>query len=819
MKKALSFLILAVALRAGAQVNIPPGVVKVGTAPSGACTQGVAGQLVTTTGAVWTCQNITAGTGTWTLLSSGGGGGVTSVSNSDGTLTISPTTGAAIASLALGHANLWTGAQSFTHSIAVGASPPTAACPDGVVTGCWAAGEAATAGTPGAGYDYIRADSTAHTFKFSLNGGAEQSLGTAAFQPSSAFDAAGAAAAAQAAAIASAANANNISSGMVGSGVTYHNQPYLTYDAWGDSITAGAYLSSQVSVYDVLLGKYLGQQNVNDHGIGGATTQINAGPIFAQSTPNTPTALQSIMLGTNDVTVGGNDANQAADFGQGLLQESAWLAIPNSLKVLGTSFTRTGWTAGAFAPGIKTSTLGNTASFTVTGTVVLLSTTMQATSGTGGAASLTCDGNATGATLNFAGIGGTTILAGPQTALAIVTGLTNTTHSCVVTVTSSSGVVDLNWAAGLSGSSQTTFPTLLVGNIIMRNGTDAPSPIYRAYNASTVTTLNGIGLSNVLFVDTSTALTAPQNYSDGLHPNDQGQFLIAGTYITVMNTKLGYSLQPLQFFGAPIYNHALVGSFNMFAGPTLLPNYLTTTGTQNVGYGAQDGFNITTGFANDLYGTTSGGQITTGFEDDFSGSASGGTCTTCSGNSAHGYNSMGSGLNPTNGTAEGIQSLQNNNGAENVGIGDKAGVTGTAITTDSHMAFFGSLSGKNTASILTDSAGIGDSSVVTASHQVVLGASTVTDVYAGSTTGAANLHGNKLLLAAARKGTFTCTGAGTITISNTNEAVTSDVVISMNTAGGTITTPPAMSTVTAGTGFTVLCGATDTSVYNYDILN
>src|SRR6516164_1151209 len=42
-----------------------------------------------------------------------GAGGVTSVTNSDGTLTISPTTGAVVASLALGHANTWSGVQSF----------------------------------------------------------------------------------------------------------------------------------------------------------------------------------------------------------------------------------------------------------------------------------------------------------------------------------------------------------------------------------------------------------------------------------------------------------------------------------------------------------------------------------------------------------------------------------------------------------------------------------------------------------------------------------------------------------------------------------
>ncbi len=70
-----------------------------------------------------------------------------------------------------------------------------------------------------------------------------------------------------------------------------------------------------------------------------------------------------------------------------------------------------------------------------------------------------------------------------------------------------------------------------------------------------------------------------------------------------------------------------------------------------------------------------------------------------------------------------------------------------------------------------------------------------------------------------RKGTFVCTAGGTITVANTNELATSDVIISLNTPSGTITTPPAIKSVTAGTGFTVLCGSSDTSTYNYDILN
>lgn len=57
-----------------------------------------------------------SGTLEWSTLS----GGVTSVSNSDGTLTISPTTGVVVASLALGHANTWTGLQTFGNDISFG---------------------------------------------------------------------------------------------------------------------------------------------------------------------------------------------------------------------------------------------------------------------------------------------------------------------------------------------------------------------------------------------------------------------------------------------------------------------------------------------------------------------------------------------------------------------------------------------------------------------------------------------------------------------------------------------------------------------------
>jgi hypothetical protein len=68
----------------------------------------------------------------------------------------------------------------------------------------------------------------------------------------------------------------------------------------------------------------------------------------------------------------------------------------------------------------------------------------------------------------------------------------------------------------------------------------------------------------------------------------------------------------------------------------------------------------------------------------------------------------------------------------------------------------------------------------------------------------------------ANGGTFTC-AAGAATVANTKVTANSVILLTLKTAGGTVAAP-FIATITAGTGFTVTCGGSDTSTYNYLIL-
>lgn len=67
-------------------------------------------------------------------------------------------------------------------------------------------------------------------------------------------------------------------------------------------------------------------------------------------------------------------------------------------------------------------------------------------------------------------------------------------------------------------------------------------------------------------------------------------------------------------------------------------------------------------------------------------------------------------------------------------------------------------------------------------------------------------------------GTFVANGVTPVTVSNTNVATTDTIIISLNTVGGTVGVQPHVATITAATGFTVVCTALDSSTYNYALI-
>ena len=64
-------------------------------------------------------------------------------------------------------------------------------------------------------------------------------------------------------------------------------------------------------------------------------------------------------------------------------------------------------------------------------------------------------------------------------------------------------------------------------------------------------------------------------------------------------------------------------------------------------------------------------------------------------------------------------------------------------------------------------------------------------------------------------GTFTANGTSPVTVVDPYITATSLIIVALLTVGGTVGAIPVAQTKTAGTGFTILGTASDTSVYAY----
>jgi hypothetical protein len=95
------------------------------------------------------------------------------------------------------------------------------------------------------------------------------------------------------------------------------------------------------------------------------------------------------------------------------------------------------------------------------------------------------------------------------------------------------------------------------------------------------------------------------------------------------------------------------------------------------------------------------------------------------------------------------------------------------------------------------------------------------------TTGFALIEGNQLnkMVSVVNSlnqsfGTFTANSNIAVTVADTNVGPNSIIIPTLKTVGGTVgASVPAVKTITVGVGFTITALASDTSVYNYMIIN
>lgn len=148
------------------------------------------------------------------------------------------------------------------------------------------------------------------------------------------------------------------------------------------------------------------------------------------------------------------------------------------------------------------------------------------------------------------------------------------------------------------------------------------------------------------------------------------------------------------------------------------------------------------------------------------------------------------------------------------GLPISTGISGLATNI---ATFLGTPTSANLAAALTDESGSGACVFANTPTLItpVLGAAAATSItFSAAATGVVLKQGANGLC-----GTFTANGTSTVAVSNTNVAITDAIIISLNTAGGTVgVVPPTFVSITAGTGFSIKAQTLDTSTYNYAII-
>lgn len=87
----------------------------------------------------------------------------------------------------------------------------------------------------------------------------------------------------------------------------------------------------------------------------------------------------------------------------------------------------------------------------------------------------------------------------------------------------------------------------------------------------------------------------------------------------------------------------------------------------------------------------------------------------------------------------------------------------------------------------------------------------------GGTITGATMTGTTITQPSGYVGTLTLNGTTPVTVSGSAILITSAIILSLNTVGGTVGVQPHVATISAGQ-FTVLGTASDSSIYNWSII-
>jgi len=313
-----------------------------------------------------------------------------------------------------------------------------------------------------------------------------------------------------------------------------------SYTSFGNSITFGLWASSENNKYAQLIAGRYGLP-LNNTGIPGDQAADIQQKIYSTAVNGQSYQMFTAMTGANDVTYYGADADKQANYKSIIDASIAWLNIPINNKILGqsTAITYTGsWSNAAYynaAISKVSTTNGDNASFTISGSVIYVAYTML--DGNAGQMSVTVDGISQG-TLNNYGQNNSTIATfngvNYGSGLKRISGLSNTSHTVSITVTSATGTNNkaiIDWAgsnSGLGGFSGA--PILVQGEVPIRfSSTNVAT--YNNLVRQSVNTLKSDGMN--VFTAYTQNVTNPSTdlASDGAHPNDSGHRKLANAFI------------------------------------------------------------------------------------------------------------------------------------------------------------------------------------------------------------------------------------------------------------------------------------------------